>query len=373
MVKIKILFVSLVLIVSSQSAVAQVLITQNPANPIQFNVEDLFTFSLNSVESHQNVSVTGFIKNNEGLLMELITYEVNIPSGYSRWRISDFVIRKQSINTQHPLSKYLTSTVSLPFGTYELCLILSDLSGDLSSICQNLDLTPLNGVLLLHPPQCEAIESQPIMFSWLPPAPFRGDYPMVYDLKICERLPGQSSIDAISHNPPHHLVTALTMNAYVYPFSAAAFDTSKTYVWQVRPRIPREPFDEQDQKNSSYIGGGDSEVWCFHWKQEEIEPPFATSHVYLKKKEIGSPIYVANVLPVAIENKKVPRKSTFYFYDDEGKELSFKTEVLVKRGDNRFDINLTNQNEFKHKRYYLLKVQDEVGNYLYLKFRYYEK
>ncbi|MBV6512537.1 MAG: hypothetical protein FMNOHCHN_02045 [Ignavibacteriaceae bacterium] len=77
-----------------------------------------------------------------------------------------------------------------------------------------------------------------------------------YDLRIVERLSGQSPTQALRVNPAHHSAdVSVTGSYYVYPADALPFVNGKEYVWRIRV------LDENGDPLTS--NDGNSEFWTF--------------------------------------------------------------------------------------------------------------
>ncbi len=353
---------------------AQVLISQYPLNPGRLSTDDFWNFSTTASSGPLKGYFVVDLKAEGRTLFRLRSTEVEIKPGFAGWKAKEITYTEDLFNREHPYAAYIGQSRNLPFGRYEACVQLLDLSGnELGESCLEHEFNPLTPVSLLAPDYCSEQSTLYPVFTWLAPTPYLQDYPLVYDLKICEVFEGQTHQDAIDHNIPWHSASGLSSTTYPYPLTAARFDTSKTYVWQVSARISRPVFGEYDEPGQSWKGLGESEVWCFHWKPEEEPKDFQTSHIYPKTVPDGGYVNVANQLPLAFQHKRAPGQLKVRFTDKGGRELEYRPTLDLKKGDNRYELNLRESRAFQHKGYYTAIITDPQGKEYRILFRYWEK
>ncbi|MEO0108127.1 MAG: hypothetical protein ABIK62_03010 [candidate division WOR-3 bacterium] len=101
--------------------------------------------------------------------------------------------------------------------------------------------SPVNNTSLMTP--------QPV-FEWTAPSPLGPDDQVVYEFRIFELQPGQTSEDAVNQNTPWYQESNIYSTSYTYPEGAHGFEAGKVYLWNVRATL-------------NGVSLGQSEAWGF--------------------------------------------------------------------------------------------------------------
>lgn len=122
--------------------------------------------------------------------------------------------------------------------------------------------------VLFGPANQSTVDYANPIFSWATinlPATVNANY----NLKIVEKLSGQTANQALSANPDHHAATIINGGNYVYPQDAYALTNGKEYVWKIRV------VDDNDIPLAT--NDGNSEFWTFTYSNPTAPgfvPPF---------------------------------------------------------------------------------------------------
>jgi hypothetical protein len=372
MVKRSILFLMLAFLLAIPGR-AQLVITQFPLNPARLSLDDLWEMSIYNPGSGLEVRLELEVRNEGRPLLNLVSDKLTLNMGVTNIRHTGIFYEVSGFNSSHPHAEQVVSSRNMPFGDYEICVRAVNESGqEEGENCLDHQFRPLTPPMLLSPEYCSEQSVKSPLFAWLPPTPVIPGQPLFYDLKICEVYPGQSYQDAIDNNQPHHAAAGLATVNYPYPLLAAPFDTTKTYVWQVSVRMHRPGFGEGED-GLSFRGLGVSEVWCFHWKKEEKPEQVPDTYVYPQQAVGGGYSHAENIFFLAYPSRGNAGNIRVSFMDEKGKELDFSYLLSVKKGDNRYELNLRESGEFRHKKFYTLLITNEEGEVQRLRFRYWEK
>ncbi|TNE81422.1 MAG: hypothetical protein EP332_04690 [Bacteroidetes bacterium] len=374
MVKRTYLFVVLSL-ASLFSYSQQVIINQLPINPARMSFDDLWSMILVNQGPAYKANIFVSVSENGMQLFELMSEETDIPNGTRTIQNNSIRFSVNTMNSNYPGMSTLLSARELPFGDYNVCvrIIGTTTPSDPVSSCLLHHFEPLTRPMLISPDYCSEQLTTTPMFVWSPPTPIISGMEVYYDLKIAEVYEGQSHQDAIDNNNPHHAATGLSSASYMYPLSATPFDTSKVYVWQISARINKYQSGEYPLDSKNQKGIGVSEVWCFHWKKREIPEDLLKSHIYPKTSIDGAYVNVGNTFFLAFKSKISRSQISVQFTDGNGKQLKTLQTLDVKRGDNRYELNLRSTGEFRHKEFYMMEIIDSKGNRTYIRFQYWEE
>lgn len=185
----------------------------------------------------------------EGLRAQSQT--INLPVGTSQWNSTRF----------EPIQYTAGSSEILPVGEFLLCYNLFQLHGDnlvpLTQECQPLVVEPLSPLQLIAPVDKETINDLNPSFSWLPAAPSELFNNPSFDFTLVEKLPGQSSEQAMLNNIPLFQQENITSPTLLYTITQPSLQMGKTYVWQVLQRSSGKKI-AQSQINEFSINHGDS-------------------------------------------------------------------------------------------------------------------
>jgi hypothetical protein len=119
--------------------------------------------------------------------------------------------------------EFAERTQGLPEGTYEFSVwLLPDFGGDSTKIV----VKPRQPIRLIAPQG--SVSSKTPTFVWSPPP---GEPNASYVIGVKQVLPGQTPMQAWNTNPWFHVVRDINTTSLMWPMSAPAFDSGRTYVW----------------------------------------------------------------------------------------------------------------------------------------------
>lgn len=248
-----------------------------------------------------------------------------------------------------------------PYGQYNICMQVyaaADLA-EMGGYCIEYELNVLSPPFLFSPYDEAELNIQYPLLSWSPPSPLSADLQVVYDLKLVEILPGQNAYDAIRRNYAQVEVKDIPVCYLQYPATALPLAEQKHYAWQVVAR-------------SNGYSIGETEIWTFTYvapKMRQDKDPVAYSKV--KKQQDGSWAELINGhLYFQFEEAYSGKELQYRIYDARHNDVSKKCgqKLLKSTGDNRFEIDIERCSSFKSG-YYLLEVENEKKEKLYLSFR----
>lgn len=258
----------------------------------------------------------------------------------------------------------------LPSDNYSVCITLKCADRDclLNSIIgeqgPKMNITSCNEVaqiiatpLLLVSPfdEAELTEKRP-NFSWIAPMPIGSDPNLTYKFSLVELREKQSGESGIRRNRPIYQVSGLKSLLLPFPPELEDLNVDTKYAWQVEAILGKTPIQK-------------SEVWEFTIIEEEtkVQPmPF----VRLKKKD--SDLYrTLNELKFIYDERNRASQLNFNIISANGEPIDVSSlQLLTKRGENKYTIDLTQFN-MEHKESYTLIVRDQNGFSYRLKFIYY--
>jgi len=156
--------------------------------------------------------------------------------------------------------------------------------------------------------QAQEVRQQTLLLELIQPrnkATVRVPYPMLnwnafasnqsnlrFDLKLTEKIVGQTAAYALSMNTPLIEIRNWKQSYLNYPSSALALEEGHTYVWQV---VVRTHYGQYQQ----------SEIWEFTYeKPKEIEEEEATmSYRFLKPKHNNTYYVMKDIIRFAYDNR----------------------------------------------------------------------
>lgn len=288
------------LITTALYSVAQVQVIQRPANPFQFEVEDIWNLDLVSpyTQSFQ-AKAKAVIKSSDGkTVVELQSANFTIKSGYNSLSPTSLgTIRKNYFNND--IQEIEEITGSLPAGSFKLCVQFSCVKQDCDGLneipfgyelfdCIDLILNPPTPLLLAYPEdQAKLSITRPVL-TWIPPMPIAMSTNLTYSLVLTEMRKGQSKMDAIKRNRPLIFQDNIPTTTLPYPMDMDELEKGKLYSWQVEAWVGRTKV-------------GTSEVWEFEIEEKKEEPENPISFHPKNKKDLDFVIIDARTIKIALD------------------------------------------------------------------------
>lgn len=358
----KLIFI-LWLINYSISGFGQITIIQPPIPPVQFSLSNLWNIEVvnltnNELKGYFDLRLTS---QNGGQILLAQSNDVVIGRGNTNFN-SFTISEKNRIYFNNPVSNKARQTNLLSFGNFELCVQFIEAGQELASNCQVFSFFPTNPPIGISPVLCEEISGFYPNFIWQEPSPLLEAYQFVYSIKIVEVLKGQTPQAAIQSNIPIHQKENISQTFYQYPADAFPLDSNKKYAWQVKADL-EEISGIEGKTSFGKQSLGQSEAECFITPKKELIEKKEEPKFYLIPKKGFNNDYskISKIIPVSYQEKFQDREIEVFFYDKNKKLLKETIKVSVRRGDNRFEIDLENLGLFKHGEFYWLTIKDLDG------------
>jgi hypothetical protein len=228
-----ILFVSLTVFHYAQADV-MVKLTQPPPN--QLRAADLWKLTLDNTDtSAYRIRLEGTLDEADaGRVADGTSGVITLPRGRKTITYDD-VKRGGTVNFK--AGKWrdaFTRTGNAPSGDYTICITVKSEAGDeLGKDCIQQQVQITSPPTLISPADGDTLpEGQPLIFTWLPPAPASSDE--TYELKIVEVQGNQSPEEAMKKNAALFEKKDIRTTTLQYPASARKPEKGWKLVWAIR-------------------------------------------------------------------------------------------------------------------------------------------
>jgi len=239
----------------------------------------------------------------------------------------------------------------LPAGAYIVCYSFSRTSGEkqelLAEECFPFDAEPLSPPMLMFPADSSELETQPMQFSWTPPAPAGMFNKLHYEFFITEIMPGQKAAEALQVNMSFYNTSHLYNNFLTYPAGLPAFEKEKWYAWQVVAR-----------SGENYAAK--TETWVFKIKNPEQKPPVPENLTYLLLHDdlTGTYTIAPGKLRIKYSSADPEHETQVSFFDEKG-NMQARVSRKIRQGDNYLDFDLGRN--FHEGSSYKVMITDQSG------------
>lgn len=262
----------------------------------------------------------------------------------------------------------------LPAGSYTACYnFVQDATNPkrviLAEECINFDIEALSPPMLNFPADSSILETAPLQFSWLPPAP-AALFPQVrYEFILTEIQPTQQAAEAIESNLPLYSTSIMRTNFLGYSGALPVIEKDKWYAWQVIAR---------DQKNYA----GKSEVWVFTVKQPTKNNQLAemTPYIKLKKDNPEQGVAPDGFLKISYFNETPDSTASIELVDlsdpAQHSMKPFSFQVTLQPGENYIQYDLKKMpGGVSENKIYLVRIKNSRGEIWMTKvsIRYFDK
>lgn len=263
-------------------------------------------------------------------------------------------------NEAEVIFKSSGGVTKIPFGEYDLCCSVVDISGEeLGYDCIEQKVDPVSPPQLLSPSDEDEIYTLNPMLIWLPPAPAEG-MKIDYKLEMVEISAGQSKVEAVERNTRIYENTFTNSLSTLYPYNAPLLKHGAVYAWRV-------------SANYQEFNLGVTEVWSFkiaEQTKDSIEEKKAFTYPALGRTAKGE-YYVFD-------------KAILFSFPNSTKEDSFTIRILAKdyaledrelrkafQKDSKYkySIKAKGLKRLSTDEYYTLEAEDTAGKKYYLKFK----
>jgi hypothetical protein len=331
---------------------------------IELSPFNIFNYRIdNRSQQSQQVTVTGRIQFRRSQLGFSYQFNVLLQPGinnmsekdhHPRWTFSDNALREL-------FQKYS----KLPQGTYEYCVSVQQNAGGESNAAAQPDACVYNTVNdiflinLVSPENDAKLHEQNPMLSWTVNYHFAQE--LNYRLRVVELKKGQTPATAITRNNPVYQDNHVMTTGTIYPVTARPLEKWQPYAWTV------------DAYYKGILLGG-AEAWKFTIVDDSLLKggPAETFYVDIRQEHNNASYYAVGRLKlkyVLDERPEDPLK--IVLRNAKGKIVRLQQQGLQAiLGDNRFEIDLEQQADLKHKMHYTLELTNSAGTLYTLPFIY---
>ena len=215
---------------------------------------------------------------------------------------------------------------------------------------------------LIFPFDNDTVNTEPVVFTWVPPYPLYLNQEITYELRLAEVLGKQKPVPAITTNTLFFSTQDIELTQYAYPPDARPLTPGVRYAWQILAY------------NGNTVAGY-SPVWSFTVGENEIP---------------RAPV----VIPDILFDLSSPNQATYYSVDTNFIAFRYREDY----NDTDASLNYVLQNDTKHEAalegkvnpfsvakgmnsyviylyglpfgYYTLTVKNEKNSVMALKFNY---
>lgn len=364
--RLGVVLAAVALLIFSNTSQAQVVVSLNPPNPIQFKSLDVWNMSV--VYSNSNPVTVQFraeIQRDGRTVERLISSNFQLVQGMNT--ISTLNLRtNQQLYLDPNLGGVERKLGKLPDGNYQYCVRIvcmesqaecsKKLSQELAlSSCQDVAVQNTTPLLLSMPEDQSKIDEQRPTFTWIPPMPIGGDPDIRYQLTLVKLKGDQSAEDGLHRNRILHRSGFLQGVQMLFPPQLEDLEKGSRYAWRVQAFLGR-----------TFLTT--SEVWEFEIKKEK-DPGESYVRVRFNDPKIHT---CASTLRFIYQEEYTPGLLTYKILDNTGKEVKSDEEYSTEIGENKFELDL-NEKGLVSDEQYVLEITDRKGRLLKLKFKYTEE
>ncbi len=352
---------------------AQINLEFTSINEYAFNTKEALNLIVtNGTTKPFNVIFNGRIKDASGqTVVEFKSHEATLSLGAT-------IFSPQNISfseTQYynnDIAEIEASSGSYPSGNYSICVWAtcttpdcngtgSDNVSHLEPKCIQIHIENPTPLLLATPESEAEIESTRPLYNWIPPSPVAGSASLNYTMILVELLDGQSKADALTQNRPLIELEGIGNPALMHPSDIPELEKGKWYAWQVQAYVGKTPIAKSEQ-------------WKFKVKKDSIDLkkiPKELSYIEIKGQTGESFFYAVGQLKlrhvVRFENGII----NLIIKDKNGKVIKIDNPIFsIQPGDNRLDLDLSDNIYFKHGQNYTLNGNLLNGEPFFISFMY---
>lgn len=249
-------------------------------------------------------------------------------------------------------------------GEYEYCFevdISESKNSQLAPVYENCfiqQLQPRTPLLLINPVDGDEFCNKRPIFTWQPPMPLPREARFRFVLTAVKEK--QDVVEAITYNLPVVNQGNIAGNSLFYPVNAPELKEGQQYVWQVIVYADKTILAR-------------SEVWTFTYKcNEPAVIVNAPSYRELKETNDGN-FYVADkYLRFSVTNPYVAGDLNYSIVSmmEPSKPINGLPKLKIGAGLNKYDLDLSENRQFKNGQEYLLMVRLANNRNMTLRFIY---
>jgi len=263
-------------------------------------------------------------------------------------------VEAQTIYKDAAFDQLYTQGVGLPPMNYVLCVQVQAI-GDRSfqvEECIEYNATDFVNLLPLYPSdEGEIFESRPV-FSW---ADLSGVEGYTYNFKLVGLDQDENANAALRRKMPLVHINNLQSNQLLYPADAQPLENNQSYAWQLT-------LNYQGEKVIT------SEPWRFRFKEQDslVEIPRNLSYVDITELEDGATLFAVGEFKFKYPSEEETniKVKLYEHYKKNGKNKPVdltENSFEVKRGVNKFELDLKEQVYLKHLKEYRIQLETKDG------------
>lgn len=353
-----VLFVSIPSITVAQRNIS---INMAPIDGVAITPDNIFNYQVQS-SGPGIVEIRGTIRYRNSNLSLSYTSHYNISQG----------VAMLDANALHPQWQFSSPALQelffmykvLPSGTFEYCVTITPINaaqennGGVFDECLYHRSDDFFLINLIDPANKAKIQEYNPMLAWVANYSFSNE--LTYRLRIAEIKQGQNPVNAIMRNQPMYDEKNLMLNSLVYPVYAKPLVANQPYAWTV------------DAYYKGILLGG-AETWQFIILDSTPVPVKASrSHIDIKREDGSNKLYVVGELKLKYVLDETQKDSLYLeIFDEKQKKHSTNPDKLIAvYGDNRYELNLAESSNLKHKSTYILKIHTKTKHEYKLVFQY---
>jgi len=256
---------------AQQPVIVDVRLSQPPPN--QLRIADLWKVELNNRSGRTvRVFLHGTAEEKsipDGIIADANSREMDIPPG--RTMLTGTMVQPVKVNESNDRYRdALLRTGTVPTGDYEICceVIYVETQEVVGRDCKFVTINRISVPILIAPPdEGEIVERYPV-FTWMnsvPPAP---GTTIKYRIRMAEVFGNQTPQDAMERNPAWFEMRGLLRTIFQYPVSTRQFVVGQKYCWMI---------EAYEERGSTYVPLGESEIWWFTYKPMKADEPTTTT------------------------------------------------------------------------------------------------
>lgn len=336
-----------------------------PIDGIDITPDNLFSYQIQSnLNRSSRCMIKGTIRYRQSGLMLSYQYIYNIVPGINQ--IARNMISPQMTYSSNALKELFEYHKKLPEGIYEYCVAVqadyqTEGASEPYTECLYHKSEDIFLINLIDPPDNAKIHEYNPMLTWTVNYPFANE--LTYRLRVAEVKKGQNAASAINRNNAIFDQRDLKQLSLIYPVYAKPLQEDQPYAWTV------------DAYYKGILIGG-AAPWIFTIVQDSFVTgiPKDPSYVDIKKETGSYSLYAPGKLKLkyVLDDLKTDTLR-LVLYDQDQKEVKlikdFQT-LNAKYGDNRYDLDLAENQPLKHLKKYTLIITSMTGKSYRILFEY---
>lgn len=338
-----------------------IIINMGPVDGIQITPDNIFNYQVQS-SGPGKVQVKGVIRYRNSNLSASYTFSYALRQGINLLIADD--IHPQWQFSSSALQELFFTYKVLPSGSYEYCVtitpdnVVKENTGGVFSECLYHRADDIFLINLISPENKAKLAEFNPMLVWVANYSFASE--LSYRLRVAEIKQGQNPTIAVTRNQPVFDESNLMQNSIVYPLYAKPLVVNQPYAWTV----------------DAYYKGillGSAETWQFIIPDTAALPvKMDMSYIDVSKEQATNHLTAFGILKLKyVLRDQRSEVLTLKILNAEKKECKISSNILNARyGDNRYELDLTEGGDFKHKAEYLLVVTTSSNKEYRLPFQY---